>query len=392
MIYSYKFRLYPNVSQRKRLAQHFGASRWVYNHFLSRRNELYLLNKEKEVSERRPLNYPEDCKELVQLKKQPEFAWLKLSIAQSLQASLKTLDGAFGNFFDKRAAFPKFKKRGGKNSFHIPQKETFRIERSHIFIPKFLEGIKAEIHRELEGELRSATISLNSAGQYHISILVQKEDFAPFQSGREVGVDLGLKSFLVTSDGLEVKPPKVLRQFEFRLAFLQQELSRKKKGSKNRAKARLKVARLHLHIANIRKDFLHKLSIKLIRENQTIVFEDLNVKGMTKNHKLAKSISDASWSEFISMVQYKASWYGREVVQVDRFYPSSKTCFNCNFIVDKLTLDQREWTCPSCKTILNRDLNAARNILRQGLNRRNGEVSQLSCRSFTVGLESAIVS
>jgi putative transposase len=390
MLYSYKFRLYPNSSQRRRLAQHFGASRWIYNHFLARRNELYLLNKENTVSERRPTNYHEDCGELVRLKKQPEFAWLKLSIAQSLQASLKTLDGAFGNFFDKRAAFPRFKKKGGKNSFHIP--ECVNVEDNKIFIPKFIEGIKTEIHREIEGEIRSATMTLNSAGQYHISILTKREDFIPLQSGEEIGVDLGLNSFLVTSDDLEVKPPRFLRQFETRLAFLQQEMSRKKKGSKSRAKARLKVARLHLHIANIRKDFLHKLSTKLIRENQTIVFEDLNVKGMIKNRCLSKSISDASWSEFVSMMKCKAAWYGREVIQVDRFYPSSKTCFNCNFITDKLTLDQREWTCPSCKTVLNRDLNAARNILRQGLNRRNGEVSQLSCRSFTVGLESAMVS
>lgn len=353
--YSYRFRLMPNQEQRVLLAKHFGAIRYTYNHFLAARKDKYLESKKSS-------NYYGDCKILTELKK--TLPWMKEVYSQSLQFSLKCLDAAYNNFFAGRGKFPVFKAKHAHQSFRVPQ--NVKVGENRLYIPKFLEGIKMVKHREVEGEIKFATISRNKAGQYHVSITVERDIPVLPVVDAEVGVDLGIKTLAVCSDGTTYENAKPYRTLARRLKMAQRRLSSKKKGSKNRDRAKRKLAKMHLKVKNIRNDHLHKVTTKIIRENQTVYLETLNVQGMMKNHCLAGAIADASFYETKRQLEYKAGWYGRTVKYLDRWFPSSKTCSGCGFIKQDLRLSDREWACPRCGEVHDRDLNAARMILKQG--------------------------
>lgn len=360
---AYSFRLYPDEMQKTLLAQHFGSCRFVYNVFLRERINFYAANREEE---KQSLTYPDTTKLLTDMKKQPEREWLRDVNAQSLQQSLRHLDVAYHNFFNKRAQFPKFKSKHGKQSFSVPQYFDINVENETLSIPK-IKLIKAVFHRLIEGKMKSVSISKTPSGKYFAAILCEVEkEVKQKQIGGEIGIDLGLKSFVVTSKGEAILAPKFLHASQNKLARLQRLLARKVKGSKNRNKARIKVARINEKITNQRKDFLHKLSYRLVSENQAIYAEDLNVKGMTANRCLAKSIADASWSEFIRQIKYKSEWSGVHFGQIDRFFPSSKRCNACGWINQSLALSDRGWTCQDCGKLIDRDINAAQNILQFG--------------------------
>lgn len=350
MFKALKYRIYPTNSQKELIAKHIGSSRFVFNLALETKNAAYISNKH---------NYsPFDLiKQLPELKK--ECPWLKEVNSQSLQQSIQNMDIAFKKFF-KGAGFPKFKsKHKGKQSFSIPQNVI--VENNLLIIPKFKKGIDIVLHREIKGTIKSATISVTPTGKYFVSILVDTNTEmpikAPITESTTIGIDLGIKDFAVTSEGEVFENPKHLRKAQSKLKYVQRKYS-KTKGK--RTKQRL--ALLHEKVVNKRKDFLHKVSTKLIRDNQTICLEDLNVAGMVKNHNLAQAINDVSWSTFVSMLEYKADWYGKNILRIGRFAPSSKTCNCCGYINKELTLKDREWTCPKCNSVLDRDVNASINI------------------------------
>ena len=357
---TYKFRLYPTKAQTELLAKHFGCARFVYNYFLNQRQEQYKLTGKSD-------NFYDECKSLTKLKKQEETAWLKEVNAQSLQFTLRCLETAYTNFFKKRAKYPKFKSKHSKNSFTAPQYSN--ISDNKLFIAKFKEGIKCRVHREIKGKIGKVTISKTPSGKYFASVHTEEEYTTPIgKSGKPIGVDLGLKDLLVTSEGERFNNNRYTKKYESRLATAQRHLSRKKNGSRGFESQRLKVARLHEKITNRRADYLHKCAIGLVRRYDIICIEDLNVTGMVKNHHLAKSISDASWYSFVFMLTYKAEWSDKRVVKIDRFYPSSQTCSVCGYVnKDVKDLSVREWECPSCHSHHDRDVNAAINILRVGL-------------------------
>lgn len=359
MNYTYKFRIYPNEQQKELIEKTFGCCRFVYNYLLQSKIDLY-------QKERKSLSYYDTCKLLPSLKQ--EFEWLKEVDATALQGSLFNLDKAYKNFFEKRNNFPKFKsKKNSRSCFTSRQVASIKIFSNHIQLSK-LGRIKCKITKHVESRILSITVQKFPSNKYYVSILVDKPNFEKLKStGLVVGIDLGIKDFCITSDGLKMLNPHFLRKSEFNLIREQRKLSRKSRGSKNYEKQRVKLARIHEKIVNQRNDFLQKLSTSLIREYDIICLESLKVKNMLKNHYLAKSISDCSWSSFVNMLQYKADWYGRVLSKIDTFYPSSKTCSGCGFKLDVLTLDTREWTCPSCGTTHDRDINAANNILKEGL-------------------------
>ena len=358
--YTYKFRLLPNANQASRLSQHFGVCRFVYNHFLDQRNQAYR-------NTGKSSTYHKDCAALTQLKKQHE--WIGDANSQSLQQELKNLDTSFSRFFKKQAPFPKFhSKHKDKQSFRIPQFVT--VKDGKIKFPKFREGIKLKLHRPIEGEIKFATVSRNRSGQHYICICVEREMNHLPANDKAVGVDLGLKDLATCSNGEVFRNLKPYRKLQNRLRRLQQSVSRKEKGSHNHSRAKRLVAKLHQKIADIRSNHLHHVSRSIVDENQIIVLEDLNVKGMMANRCLAKSIADVSFHELVRQIEYKAGWYGREVIRLDRWYPSSKTCHVCDYINQGLTLADREWTCPRCKEHHDRDYNASVNILQEGLRQR----------------------
>ena len=358
---TYRFRLYPNRKQTELLSKHFGCSRFVYNYFLNQRKEQYRLTGKSD-------NYYVQANTLTALKKQEETAWLKEVNAQTLQFAIRSLEAAYNNFFKKRAKFPKFKSKHSKNSFTVPQSAS--VAGGRLFIYKFTEGIKCRVHRNIKGKIGKVTITKTPSGKYFVSVFTEEEYITPLEkTGKSVGVDMGLKDLLVTSEGETFKNNRYTRRYECKLAKAQRHLSRKKKGSRGFENQRLKVARLHEKIANSRADYLNKCSISLVRKYDTICIEDLNVKGMGKNHRLAKSITDASWGSFVSMLIYKAEWNDKKVVKVDRYLPSSQTCNVCGYVnKDIKDLSVREWECPECHTHHDRDINAAINILHFGLN------------------------
>ena len=358
---TYRFRLYPNKEQTELLAKHFGCSRFVYNYFLNQRKEQYRLTGKSD-------NFYAQCKTLTALKKQEETAWLKEVNAQTLQFAIRSLEAAYDNFFKKHAKFPKFKSKHSKNSFTVPQAAS--VSGCRLFIYKFKEGIKCRVHREIKGKIGKVTVTKTPSGKYFVSVFTEEEYISSLKkTGKSVGVDMGLKDLLVTSEGETFKNNRYTRRYECKLAKAQRHLSRKKKGSRGFENQRLKVARLHEKIANSRADYLNKCSISLVRKYDTICIEDLNLKGMVKNHRLAKSVTDASWGKFVTMLTYKAEWNGKNVVKVDRFFPSSQTCNVCGYVnKDIKDLSVREWECPECHTHHDRDVNAAINILHIGLN------------------------
>ena len=354
--YTYKLRIYPNESQQVLLNKHFGCVRFIYNHFLTQRVDAYTNNKT-------TLNYYDNAKDLTVLKK--ELVWLKEVNAQSLQHSIKCLEGAYGKFFARNAKFPRFKTRKSKQSFCVPQHG--KVENNLLYLVKFKEGIKIVIDRPIEGEIKHITVNKNAAGQFFACICVEREINQLPPKTKVVGIDLGLKTLAVQSDGKTYANIKPYRTLEKRLAKLQQWFSRTTKGTGLHERLRLRIAKLYQRITNIRQDYLHKISWQIVKNNGTICLEDLNIKGMMQNHCLAKSVADVSLSELVRQIKYKANWYGRTVIQIDRWFPSSKTCNKCNYIKQDLTLEDREWDCPRCQVKHDRDLNAALNIRKQGI-------------------------
>ena len=355
---AYKFRLLPTEDQSILLSKHFGCVRFVYNHFLREKRDHYLLN-------RKTLNYNTCAGNLVKMKREG-FEWLKEVNSQSLQSALMNLETAYGNFFKKKSKFPKFKsKKNNYDSFTCPA--SVAIFNNKVEIPKFGEGIHFIKHRELKGKICSATISRTPTGKYYISILTEQEPTKHLpKTGKNIGIDLGIKDFAITSEGQRYTNPKFLYKFQRKLKAAQQHLSRKQKGSNSRERARIKVAKIYEKITNSRNDMQHKVSMSLIKKYDMIALEDLNVKGMIKNHCLSKAISDSSWSSFVAKLLYKAQWYGKELIKIDRFFPSSKTCSDCGHINQNLTLDVRNWTCV-CGSKHDRDVNASKNILKRAL-------------------------
>ena len=355
---TYKFRIYPTAEQETLLAKHFGCTRYVYNHFLNERKEQYQADKKSD-------NYHEQAAALTKLKKEEETKWLKEVNSQSLQFALRSLDSAFLNFFRGNAQFPKFKSRKHKSTFTIPQFGTLTDNKIHI--PKFKEEIKVKLHRDVRGKIGKMSITKTPTGKYFVSIFTEQEIEQLPKTGKQIGIDLGLKDFVITSDGKKYKNNKHTKKYAKQLKKAQQHLSRKQKGSNGFEKQKLKVAKIHEKIASCRLDTLHKVSHQLVNQYDLISVEDLNVKGMFKNHKLSKHIADACWGNFVILLQYKCDWYGKELVKVNRSYPSSKTCGDCGWINQELKLSDREWTCDSCGVVHDRDINASRNILKEGL-------------------------
>jgi putative transposase len=368
---TYRFRLQPTKEQEILLNNHFGCVRWVYNHYLRERIEQYKVSKTSD-------NYYKQAATLTQLKKQPENAWLKEVNSQSLISALRHLDTAFVNFFRSSAQFPRFKSKKGKNSFTVPQ--CVQVKKDRICLLKFKEGIKLKLHRRMEGVVKHCTVSRTPSGKYMVSILCTVQHQPSKPTGKSCGIDLGLRDFAVTSDGERFKNYRHLKRYQRALASAQKHLGRKEKGSKHRNTQRLKVARIYEKITNTRMDLLHKVSAQTTNAYDTICVEDLHVKGLLRNRKLSRHIADASWSTFVRLLEYKAEWNNKRVVKVNRFYPSSKTCHECGYIHQDLKLSERTWTFPNGHT-LDRDENAAKNILREGLNLLSSGTGDYTCRA-----------
>lgn len=297
--------------------------------------------------------------------KKGDCEWLKEVNSQTLQVALRNVDTAYKNFFKLHRGFPNFKSKKSKNSFSVPQ--NCSVDEWKIYIPKFREGIAYFKDRKVKGVVRSMSLTLTPSGKYFVSILTAEQYKPLAKINKSVGIDLGLKDFAITSEGVKYKNNRVLNRYQNQLKAAQKHLSRKQKGSNNFEKQRVKVARLFEKVSNTRTDYLHKVSLDIVRNHNIICIEDLNIKGMMKNHRLARQISDVTWGEFVRMLAYKAEMNDKKVVKIDRYYPSSKTCHTCGYVNTDLKLSDREWICPDCGSVIDRDINAAMNILSAGL-------------------------
>ena len=375
---SYTCRIYPTKEQEVLLAKHFGCVRFVFNRFLLERQEEYLNNGNS-------LSYYDNARSLTELKN--ELNWLREVNSQSLQSSLKHLDIAYHRFFKKIAKFPRYKKKNEKQSFHIPQ--CLVIKNNKLSIPKFKKDIEINIHRKIEGKILNGTITKLATGKYYISITCEVEHKELDKTNSSVGVDTGIKNIAILSDGTKYENIKCFKKSLKKLKYEQRQLSKKIKGSGQKEKQRKVVALIHEKVANKRKDHLHKVSTDIIKNHDVICVEDLAVKNMVKNHKLAQALSDASLGMFYDMLYYKAYWNDKTIVKIDRFFPSSKMCSKCNWIKQDLTLDVREWICVCCGATHDRDINASKNILLQGLNElsvlgANSDIKQKQVESFSI--------
>jgi putative transposase len=367
MLKGFKYRIYPNQKQIEMFEKHFGAARFVYNWGLEKKTEAY-------QQESKIISFFDLCFELKELKNQE--LWLKEVNAQSVQSSLRNLDNAYTKFFRQKNGFPKFKsKHNSRQSFQCPQHCLIDWDKQTLSIPK-IKNIKIGLHRKFEGKIKTVTISRSATGKYYASILV--DDGIPLPNKAElnpdnaVGIDVGLSRFLTTSEGVVVDNPRHFRKSEKKLAYQQYRLSKMKKGSAGRAKQKKRIARLHEHVANQRRDFLHKVTSKLVGESQATTFciEDLAVRNMLKNRRLAKSISDVGWWTFFTFLKYKCEWNGKNLLDIGRFEPSSKMCSVCGTITKELKLSDRKWTC-TCGATHDRDINAAENIRKMAFQRQN---------------------
>lgn len=364
MLKAFKYRLYPNKEQKVLLEKHFGCVRFVWNWALGKKMEAYQKDKIN-------LSRYELQAELPKMKKGDQ-PWLAEVGSLSIQSKLEDLDKAYTSFFKKKVAYPKFKCKRNDQKFRIPQNTKVDFEKGKVIIPKFLGGIKCIFDRQFEGDISSSYVSRTTTGKYFISILVEDGKELPIKpkvvEKSTIGIDLGLKHFAILSNGTKIENPKPLKRFLKKLKKQQRQLSKKTKGSNNRNKQRIKVAKTHEKITNCRKDFHHKLSHKLTHDNQvkTICMETLSTKDMMENSYMARQIADVGWNTFTNILKYKCDWYGKNFVQIGRFEPSSKLC-SCGYINQTLTLKDREWTCPSCKITHDRDILAANNIKKLGL-------------------------
>ncbi|MEH2127310.1 RNA-guided endonuclease InsQ/TnpB family protein [Nostoc sp.] len=374
-------RLYPSLEQEIQLAQTFGCARWWWNYALNKSIETY-------KSSGKGLSRVALNAFLPILKKAEETVWLANCYSQVLQATTLNLTTAYKNFFEKRAGFPKFKSKHGKQSIQYPQ--NVKVVDGNVKLPGNIGVIKAKIHRAIEGKIKTVTVSKTPSGKYLASILTEIVRVASptgvgenpvISEGKIYGIDLGLKHFAVVTDGEKVSKydnPKHLAKHEKNLKRKQKKLARKVKGSKSRNSYRKVVAKVYERVSNSRQDFLHKLSYKLVSDSQAVIIENLHVRGMIRNHKLAKAISDAGWGTFTNFLAYKLERKGAKLVEIDRWFPSSKLCSNCFYQIGEMPLDVREWTCPHCKTHHDRDGNAAANIRAEGIRMIKAEGSAVS--------------
>jgi putative transposase len=356
---SYKYRAYPTKEQEVLLAKHFGCSRWIYNYALDKKVKAYQTTKES-------LSRFTIQKDLVTLKKSEDTKWLKEVNSQTLQASLENLDKAFTKFFRDKKGFPKFKsKHNNHQSFSVPQNGIVDFETNTISLPKFKTPIKCKLHRKFEGNSKTVTVSKTPSGKYFISVLVEVNEelpaLKPIDENKAVGIDLGIKTFAVLSNGDEIQNPRNLKKSLKKLKKLQRKVSKKVKGSNNRKKAVSKLAKMHEKVSNRRFDFLHKVTAKLVSENNTICLETLTASNMMKNHKLAQALSDISIGKFNEILEYKAKWNGVNILRIGQFTPSSRMC-TCGVVNKELKLSDRVWTCKSCGVTHDRDELAANNI------------------------------
>ena len=358
---AYKYRIYPNKKQQEIITKTFGCCRYVYNYYLAKRIKIYEENKE-------TLSFFQCSKDMTGLKK--ELEWLKEVDSTALQSSLRDLDMAYQKFFKEHSGFPKFKSKKTHRFSYTAKYTNGNIQylNNHIRIPK-LGMVKTKNKLIPQGRILNATVSQEPSGKYYVSLCCTDVEIPkPEKTGNQIGIDLGIREFCITSEGKMVANPKYLKRSLDKLAKLQRRLSRKTKGSSNRNKARIRVARLQEHIANQRKDFLQKLSTNIIKCNDVICVEDLDIKNMMSNHYLTRSISDVSWSEFIRQLTYKSEWYGKRIMKVGKDFPSSQLCNVCGYTNEEAKeLSVRKWTCPECGTYHDRDINAAINILHEGL-------------------------
>ena len=356
---AYKYRFYPTPDQVELLAQTFGCVRFVYNSILRWRTDAWYERQEK-------IGYTQASARLTALKKEPESAWLNDVSSVPLQQALRHQQTAFSNFFAGRARYPAFKSKRHKQAATLTD-AAFKYRDGRLYMAKSKTPLDVRWSRELPSAPSSITLSRDAAGRYFVSCLCEFEPVSLPITASTVGIDVGLKDLFVTDTGFKSGNPRHTAKYAKRLALLQRRLSRKQKGSKNRAKALLKVARIHAKIADCRLDNLHKLSRKLINENQVVCVESLKVKNMIRNPKLSRAIADAGWGEFVRQLEYKSEWSGRSVVAIEQFFPSSKRCSDCGYTMPKMALNVRSWVCPECGANHDRDVNAAKNIKAAGL-------------------------